>query len=162
MLPAKDWATVSEDTLQRAAAGWVWLNTYIQGRGRSLPNNVRIGDAAMSKLAPPGAILRQNVEGGQSQIIASMGNRIWAVIGLPLEEVSTVDGVRYSFGRAQRALQWFHIFALKNWDIVPFVATRHEQHGVIMKPTGPPQPLVKHVLSTKNTSLLTDEDVRRI
>ena len=38
MKPRKDWHTLNEETLQRAAAAWVWLHTYIEGRGSSLPH----------------------------------------------------------------------------------------------------------------------------
>ena len=94
MHPRKPWHTVSEDTLQRASAGWVWLHTFMDGRGESLPIDTRIGDALMSKLVPPCVILRHNVDGGPGTVIASMGNRIWAALGLPLQETE-IDGVAH-------------------------------------------------------------------
>ena len=160
MHPRKDWHTLNEDTLQRAAAAWVWMNTYIEGRGVSLPAETRIGDAVLSKLAPPCAILRQNVEGGQT--LASMGNRTWGALGLPLQTVTDNGEDYFSFGTARVALTWFHITAPQQWDVLPFVAFRHEVHGVIMKPTGPPEPLVKHIFNTKNSNMLTDEDLKKI
>ena len=99
MKPRKTWHTLSEDTLQRAAAAWVWMNTYMEERGRGLLDGVRIGDAMLSKLAPPCAILKHNIEGGQ--IFDSMGNRSWAVIGWPLKEISDGGVQCYLFGRVR-------------------------------------------------------------
>ena len=159
MKPRKDWSTLTEETLQRATAAWVWMNTYIEEHGRSLPQNTRIGDAVLSKLASPCQIL-EHVGG---QIIACLGNRTWAAIGVPLQAI-TVEGVvhYYSFGSVRVPLMWFHITAPQQWHVVPFVAIRHETHGVVMKVTGPPQPLVKQVLTTKNSNLLTELDFQMI
>ena len=108
MKPRKDWPTLSEDTLQRATAAWVWMNTYIEERGRSLPEDTRIGDAVLSKLASPCQILKHNVEGGQT--IACLGNRTWAALGVPLQAITVEGDVHYySFGRVSVPLMWFHI-----------------------------------------------------
>ncbi len=158
MKPGKTWHTLNEETLQRASAAWVWMRAYMDGRGRSLPEATRIGDGRMSKLAPPCAILRHNVDGGQT--FASLGNRVWAALGLPLQDFDVDGELHYAFVRTP--VVWFHIHAPGQWEVVPFVAVRCEGRGVVMKATGPPQPLVKYVLTTKNTHMLNADDLRRL
>ena len=100
MKPRKTWHTLNEETLQRATAAWVWLHAYMEGRGASLPLETRIGDALMSKWVPPCVILRHNAPGGST--IASLGNRVWAALGLPLQELD-IDGVAHYTFEAPRA-----------------------------------------------------------
>ena len=158
MKPGKNWHTISEETLQRAAAAWVWLHTYMDGRGRSLPDTTLIGDAMMSKWVPKCVILTHNVDGGQS--VASFGNRVWGALGLPLQDVQIDGVVHYKFARTP--VVWLHIASPSEWGVLPFVAVRAETHGVVMKPTDQPQSLVKHMLSNKNTNLLTHADLQRL
>ena len=157
MLPRKTWHTVSEDTLQRASAGWVWLHTFMDGRGQGLPIDTRIGDAMMSKWAPPCVILRHNVDGGS--IIASMGNRIWAVLGLPLQQTD-IDGVAHYKFDLQATVQWHHIVDPEQWDVLPLVAWRDEVQGVVMKAAGSPQALPKHCLQNKKFIIVPVDDSR--
>ena len=56
MKPNKTWHTLNEDTLQRAAAAWVWLHAYADMRGQGL--HVSVDAAIMSKLVPPCVVLR--------------------------------------------------------------------------------------------------------
>ena len=42
-----------------------------------------------------------------------------------------------------------------DWVVVPHVAHRRA-HGVVLKISGAEQPLPKHILQTKNKSLMTD------
>ena len=159
MKPRKTWHTINEETLQRATAAWVWLHAYMEGRGASLPLETRIGDALMSKWVPPCVILRHNAPGGST--IASMGNRVWAALGLPLQEFD-IDGVVHYTFEARARVVWYHVIAPEQWDVVPFVASRHEVQGVVMKVTGTPEPLPKHCLQNKNTNSLTDHDLHRL
>ena len=122
MKPFKDWPTLNEDSLQRAAAAWIWMNTYIDRRCTgSLPETTRIGDARMSKLAPPCVILQHD----DGQTIASMGNRVWAFLGLPVGIVHDVYGeVHYQFAPGNEVM-WFHITAPDKWSVVPFAPGRY-------------------------------------
>ena len=102
MRPRKTWHTLNEETLQRATAAWVWLHAYVEGRGTSLPPETLIGDALMSKWVPPCVILRHG-----DSTFASLGNRVWAVLGLPLRELY-IDGVaHYEFAGARRVVLLF-------------------------------------------------------
>ena len=103
MKPRKTWNTINEVTLQRAAAGWVWLNSYMDGRGASLPIDTRIGDAMMSKWVPPCVILHHNVADGPT--IASMGNRTWAALGVPLQEME-INGVAHYTFNLRAGVKW--------------------------------------------------------
>ena len=150
MKPGKTWATLDEMTLQRASAAWVWMRTYVGGRPLGRFPTTSIGDAMMSKLVPPCVILRHNGDGGLT--IASLGNRVWGVLGLALVEVVIEGTLHFAFART--SVDWFHIIRPDDWEVVPFVAIRHDGHderSVVMKALGSPLPLVKHVLTTKNT-----------
>ena len=109
MKPRKTWHTLNEETLQRATAAWVWLHAYIEGRGASLPLETRIGDSLMSKWVPPCVILRHNAPGGST--IASLGNRVWAALGLPLQELD-IDGVVHYTFEARARVVWSGITSL--------------------------------------------------
>ena len=159
MKPAKTWNTINEDTLQRAAAGWVWLNSYMDGRGASLPIDIRIGDAMMSKWVPPCVILHHNVADGPT--IASMGNRTWAALGVPLQEME-INGVAHYTFNLRAGVKWQHILDPEQWNVLPFIAWRDEVHGVLMKAAGTPQSLPKHCLLSKGVNLLTAEDLQRL
>ena len=45
MVPShrKDWASITEESLERASAGWAWLLHYCAERGRELPLHTTIG-----------------------------------------------------------------------------------------------------------------------
>ena len=159
MKPAKTWNTINEETLQRAAAGWVWLNSYMEGRGTSLPIGTRIGDAVMSKWVPPCVILHHNVADGPT--IASMGNRTWAALGVPLQEME-INGVAHYTFNLRAGVKWQHIIDPEQWNVIPFIAWRDEVHGVLMKAAGTPQSLPKHCLLSKGLNLLTAEDLQRL
>ena len=58
--------------------------------------------------------------------------------------------------------RWFHIVKANGWVVVPHVAHRCAAHGVVLKVSGAEQPLPKHILQTKNKSLLTYDDLHRL
>ena len=106
MKPKKDWHTVNEDTLQRAAAAWVWLHTYIRGRGSGLPHCTTLGNAMMSKWVP------LNERSKFVTLIAS-GAQFGTVISLPISGVMAADinwqSVFYFFGAL--GCVWFIFWA---------------------------------------------------
>ena len=59
-------------------------------------------------------------------------------------------------------VKWLHITAADDWVVVPHVAHRCAAHGVVLKMSGAEQPLPKHILQTKNKSLMTDVDLHRL
>ena len=77
-------ATLDEQTLQKAVSAWHWLHVYMAGRGHGLPEGTRIADAMMSKFVPPCVILKHRPS---TMVVASLGNRTWGALGLPLRAV---------------------------------------------------------------------------
>ncbi len=159
MRPNKDWATVNEESLQRAAAGWQWLTTYMRERGVSLPADTRIGDAVMSKFVPACVILK-NVIGGNTFV--SFGNRKWAVLAWPLTEAPVGGEVHYAFRKAR--VKWLYVVAPEEWQIIRYVSVRSasEPFGLVLKASAPPQSLIHHALTSKNTNSLTNDDLLRV
>ena len=78
--------------MQKAAAAWNWLTYYFakrgEGRGESLPVLRKIGDGSLSKFAPDGVILKHRPTG---TVLASLGNRTWGALGLPLQMITCTD-----------------------------------------------------------------------
>ena len=58
------------------------------GRGESLPVLRNIGDGSLSKFAPDGVILKHRPIG---TVLASLGNRTWGALGLPLQMITCTD-----------------------------------------------------------------------
>ena len=155
---SKTWHTLNEDTLQKAAAAWKWLHTYLDGRRAGGMLEQQIGDALMTKWAPIATVLQRGDE-----ISLRLGNRVWAGLTLPLQRVaveSDPDVVYYTLFRAP--IQWLHILSPIDWWVLPFEACRVEGKGIIFRVTQAPIPLVKHVLSSKNKNLLNDKDITRM
>ena len=158
-------ATLDETTLQKAGAAWHWLHEYMDyksGRGHGLPQGTNIADAMMSKFVPPCGILKHRPE---HMVVASLGNKTWSVLGLPLCQIHSEDDgpdvVYYSF-EPRGEVNWLHIVKANDWVVVPHVAHRCAAHGVVLKMSGAEQPLPKHILQTKNKSLLTGDDLHRL
>ena len=94
----KPWATLNEQSLQKAAAAWNWLNYYVakrgEGRGESLPVLQKVGDGNPSKFVPEGVILKHLASG---IVLASPGNRTWGALGLPLQMINDEAIYCYKF-----------------------------------------------------------------
>ena len=119
------------------------------GRGHGLPEGTKIADAIMSKFVPPCVILKHRPS---TTVAASLGNRTWGALGLPLREIHSEDDggddvSAYCF-EPRGEVKWFHIIAADDWVVVPHVAHRCA-HGVVLKISGAEQPLPKHILQTK-------------
>jgi len=86
-------------------------------------------------------------------------------LGLPLCQIHSKDDgpdvVYYSF-EPRGEVRWLHIVKANDWVVVPHVAHRCAAHGVVLKNNGAEQPLPKHILQTKNKSLMTDDDLHRL
>ena len=81
-------ATLDETALQKAGAAWHWLHECMAGRGHGLPEGTKIADAMMSKFVPPCVILKHRPS---TMVVASLGNRTWGALGLPLREIHSED-----------------------------------------------------------------------
>ena len=161
----KTWAPLDETTLQKAGAAWHWLHEVMDctsRRGHGLPEGTKIADAMMSKLVPPCVTLKHRPE---NMGVASLGNKTWCDLELPLRQIHSEDDgpdvVYYSF-EPRGENRWLHIVKANDWVVVPHVAHRCAAHGVVLKVNGAEQPLPKHILQTKNNSLLTGDDLHRL
>ena len=109
----KTWATIDERTLQKAVAAWHWLHVYMAGRGHGLPEGTRIADAMMSKFVPPCVILKHRPS---TMVVASLGNRTWGALGLPLREIHSEDDggdVFYHGFEPRGEVRWLQITGLR-------------------------------------------------
>ena len=164
-LSDKTWATLNETTFQKAGAAWHWLHEYMgykSRRGHCFPEATKIADAMMSKFVPPCVILKHRPD---NMVVAILGNMSWGALGLPLCQINSEDDVGdvvcYSFA-PRGEVSWLHIVKANDWVVVPHVAHRCAAHGVVLKVNGAEQPLPKHILQTKNKSLMTTDDLHRL
>ena len=147
----KPWAALNEHSLQMAAAAWNWLHYYVakrgEGRGEGLPVLRKIGDGSMSKFAPEGVILKHRATG---TVLASLGNRTWGALGLPLQMITDSDceGNCYMF-MSSVEIQWIFIWQIEEWVVVPHEAHRCATNGIVLKVVGEEQPLAKYTIQTK-------------
>ena len=132
MHPNKTWHSLTEDTMQRAAAAWIWLHHYFRELGGSLPLNCRINRAALTKWIPPCVVLIQRVALGDgneaARAIASFGNAKWAALGLELRMLQIGDTMHYGFQDVP--LEWIHVVKVQDWWVQPCKETRVEGHGI--------------------------------
>ena len=154
----KPWATLNEQSLQKAAAAWNWLTYYVAkrevGRGESLPVLRKIGDGSLSKFAPDGVILKHRPTG---TVLGSLGNRTWGALGLPLQMITDSDGEGncYMFMPSVE-IQWFFIWKIEEWVVVPHEAHRCAANGIVLKIVGEEQPLAKYTIQNIKKQDLED------
>ena len=136
----KPWATLNEQSLQRAAAAWNWLNYYVakrdEGRGEGLPVLRKIGDGSLSKFAPDGVVLKHVPTG---TVLASLGNRTWGALGLPLQMGTCTDGndeVNCYMFMSTVDIKFFFIWRIEEWIVVPHEAHRCATNGIVLKIVG--------------------------
>ena len=147
----KQWPTLNEQSLQKAAAAWNWLQYYSdqkgKGRGEGLPELKHIGDGSLSKFAPDGVVLKHRPTG---TVLASLGNRTWGALGLPLQMGTCTDGVEgevncYMF-MSTVEIQFFFVWRIEEWIVVPHEAHRCATNGIVLKIVGVEQPLAKYTI----------------
>ena len=59
-------------------------------------------------------------------------------------------------------VEFVHVVAPEDYDVMEFVGVRTERFGITLKASTPPQSLVKHMLTTKNTNRLSENDLQRL
>ena len=159
---SKTWATLNEQSLQKAAAAWNWLNYYVgkrgEGRGEGLPVLQKIGDGSLSKFAPDGVILKHCPTG---TVLASLGNRTWGALGLPLQMITDEAISCYKFMPSVE-IEFFFVWKIDEWVVVPHEAHRCAANGIVLKIVGVEQPLAKYTIQTKSKSLKTDRDLHQL
>ena len=112
------------------------MNNYVanrgKGRGESLPVLRKIGDGSLSKFAPEDVILKHLPAG---TVLASLGNRTWGALGLPLQMINDEAISCYKFIPSVE-IQWFFVWKIEEWVVVPHEAHRCAAHGIVLKIVG--------------------------
>ena len=147
MKPCKTWTSLTEDTNKRTASAWSWWTFYNLCLGNLLPDGTSIVQSQWSKLASVGVVLQSAAEPGQAY--ASLGGEMWSALAWPLSVTSLEGRVLYSF--PCKPFQWIFVTNPLEWQVVPVVATREADRGIVMEKRGEPTPLLKHVLMNKNS-----------
>ena len=130
----KDWPSMTEETLERAAAAWAWLRFYDSEQLGS--KSIMIGAAIMSKLALPHLILLPGP--GESPMLC-LGNATWACLMWPLHEEQVghsivlppalhgrQESVKYYRLDEEGAAQWKHVVDPMAWRVCPSCAVWHK------------------------------------
>lgn len=74
-----------------------------------------------------------------------MGNHTYAGIGFELQDFIK-GGTRHFTFHANGSLEFLYIVDPDNWHVIPYVATRLEQDGIVMRECDSPLPLIQHTL----------------
>ena len=80
----KQWATISEETLHKGFAAWVFLQSYCSEG--MMAKGVRISHGQLSKLAVPLQFLQQrDADGNVVYMGFCLGNATWAALFWPVK-----------------------------------------------------------------------------
>ena len=66
-----------------------------------------------------------------------MGNHTFTAIGFELQDFST-GGTRHFTFHANGSLEFLYIVDPDNWQVIPYVATRLAQEGIVMRESSSP------------------------
>ena len=139
----RPWAALTDASILQAVASWNWLHAYFETYENN--DSVKIGFGKMSKLLQPLTIVSHTVPGCATKFYASMGNHTYAGIGFELH-VFIKGGTRHFTFHANGNLDFLYIVDPDNWHVIPYVATRLEQDGIVMRECDSPLPLIQHTL----------------
>jgi len=68
-----------------------------------------------------------------------MGNHTFKAIGLELQDFSTGDTRHFTFhANGSLVLKFLYIVDPDNWQVMPYVATRLAQEGIVMRESSSP------------------------
>ena len=93
-------------------------------------------------------------------VYASMGNHVFAAIGLRLHEC-VVDGSGiFKFSTSHKECEFVYVTDPSDWVAIPWIATRFADHGIVMQQCGDALPLMRHTLRQAEHTL-TDVDIQQ-
>ena len=93
-------------------------------------------------------------------VYASMGNHVFAAIGLRLHEC-VVDGTAiFKFSTSHKECEFVYFTDPSDWVAIPWIATRFADHGIVMQQCGDALPLMRHTLRQAEHTL-TDVDIQQ-
>lgn len=137
----KTWQTLSEDTLERASAGWHWLNHYFEEQLGS--QGVSLGHGIFSQLMPPLMVVH---DVGTSEMWLSLGAAGWASLMWPLlVDEDEADAGTYFAPQTPGGLVWKYIHIPEMWEVLETrVALR--KGSACLRFTGVRRQLIVHAL----------------
>ena len=149
----KPWQSLTDDSILQAVASWHWVHEFF----RTHRATGGIGGYKMSKLMLTLMIVRRI---SSNVVYASMGNHVFAAIGLRLHEC-VVDGTAiFKFSTSHKECEFVYVTDPSDWVAIPWIATRFADHGIVMQQCGDALPLVRHTLRQAEHTL-TDVDIQQ-
>ena len=88
---------------------------------------------------------------------ASFGNYTFAALGMRLEELKLDDRTYFRFTAANARVEFLYVLDPKNWEAIPYTATRLQFHGIAMRQCAPAMPLMRYSLGQKQHGLSEDD-----
>jgi len=135
----------------KAVASWNWIHDFFRDHRA---NGVGIGGSKMSKLLLSLTIVREKTSG---IVHASFGNYTFAALGMRLEELKLDDRTYFRFTAANARVEFLYVLDPKNWEAIPYTATRLQFHGIAMRQCAPAMPLMRYSLGQKQHGLSEDD-----
>ena len=154
IMAKRTWHAITEVAYRISAAARSWLNEWC-----STARGIATLDAALfSRLSWVGAVLVNEVTG---DVVASLGNHSWAMLGWPLIVVSQdAQGFRTLRFNENGKIQWIHIIDPYYFSVIPWETYRHQEHGLILEQVGEPITLIRGALENISTALDHSDLVR--
>ncbi len=109
----------------------------------------------MSKLLLPLTSVRYKSPAYVSpRFYASMGNEIFAVIGLRLSSFVFEKISYFNFDASHTTFEFLYVTGALAWEAIPFVAVWLPGHGIVMRVSGGPMPLSSGTHSRRHQHIL--------
>jgi len=148
---AKPWKSLTDDSILQAVAAWNWVHEFFRVHRQT----AGIGSYKMSKLMHTLMVVRRI---SANAVYASMGNHVFAAMGLRLHQF-VVDGTAaFKFDATHKECELLYVTDPSDWEAVPFIAARLPGHGVVMQQCADALPLMRHALRQEEHTL-TEVDI---
>jgi hypothetical protein len=140
----RTWKPLTEEGNHKSQAAWRWLHA----RGE-----LAVSLALWSKLVVPFMVVVRVADG---KVYASMGNATWAVLGWPMTLVPCLHGSNFYAFQPAAAVEWFHVTAPMEWEVIPFAAEQSAM-GVVLKQIADRTPLIRYTVLRHSRTLSHQE-----
>ena len=136
----RTWKPLTEDGNHKSQAAWRWLHA----RGQ-----LAVSLALWSRLVMPFMLVVRIADG---KVYASFGNASWAVLGWPMTLVAGQDGSNLYVFQPRAAVEWFHVTAPMDWEVIPFAGERCAM-GIVLRQIADRAPLMRYTVLQRSTDL---------
>ena len=92
-------------------------------------------------------------------VFASMGNHVFAAICLRLVAFEVDGASHFRFDASHKECEFVYVTDPREWDVIPYTATRLQDFGLVLQQAGDALPLMRHVLRQKEHTL-TEDDIK--